>query len=483
LVTVMGVHPLLQDTVSHPGAAEATARQRPLMVRGFTRRQSRLRLCETAALCYGLHRSDSMIGSRVRSAMWRVLCAAIMFAGILALLMLSPSAASAQKRVALVVGNSAYIHTGVLANPRNDAIDVAEALSRHGFNVIDGFDLDRRAFEQKIREFAGSLVGADVAIFFYAGHGLQVGGHNYIVPVDARLLAASDLDWEMIKLDVVHRTMERETKTNIVFLDACRDNPLARNLARAMGARSADIGRGLAAVESGVGTLISFSTQPGNVALDGTGRNSPFAGALVQQLQLGGNNLSDMLINVRKEVMAATGNRQVPWEHSALTARFYFSEVTATAEQEKEMALWKAVEETNSPAAIREYLNNYPQGAYAVLARDLLRALENQKKQQARESKRDADLLQAQEDVRKAKEAVKAAEEARKAAEDGRKAARPRTATRYPSNSCSSTADRAPTSLVRGEKVCSVDEEKCPGGYMQYEYTGEPFLAGSCVAR
>ena len=112
------------------------------------------------------------------------------------------------------------------------------------------------------------------------------------MPVDAQLSTASALDFEMVRLDLVHRTMEREAQTNILFLDACRDNPLARNLARAMGTRSAEIGRGLAQVESGVGTLISFSTQPGNVALDGAGRNSPFAGALVKQLSTSNDDLT-----------------------------------------------------------------------------------------------------------------------------------------------------------------------------------------------
>jgi hypothetical protein len=118
--------------------------------------------------------------------------------------------------------------------------------------------------------------------------------------------------------------MERETKSNILFLDACRDNPLARNLARAMGTRSGQIGRGLAAAESGFGTLISYSTQPGNVALDGTGRNSPYAGALVKNLPVPGKSLSSILIDVRNDVMQQTDGKQVPWEHSALTGQFFF---------------------------------------------------------------------------------------------------------------------------------------------------------------
>jgi uncharacterized caspase-like protein len=159
----------------------------------------------------------------------------------------------------------------------------------------------------------------------YAGHGLQVGGQNYLVPIDAQLTTASALDFEMVRLDLVQRTMEREAGTNIIFLDACRDNPLARNLARAMGTRSIEIGHGLAPIEAGVGTLISYSTQPGNVALDGDGRNSPFAKALFNQLRQPEEDISSILIRVRNEVIEDTKGKQVPWEHSALRAKFYFA--------------------------------------------------------------------------------------------------------------------------------------------------------------
>ena len=234
--------------------------------------------------------------------------------------------AEAQKRVALVIGNSAYQATPALTNPKNDAADFAALLKAERFEVIEGVDLTKAMMDRKIAEFAGRLANTDVGVFFYAGHGLQVGGQNYLVPIDAQLTTAAAIDFEMVQLDLVQRTMERETKTNILFLDACRDNPLARNLARAMGTRSVEIGRGLAARESGVGTLISYSTQPGNVALDGAGRNSPFAGALVKRIKAGAKrDLSAILIDVRNDVMHATRNKQVPWEHSALRMRFYFA--------------------------------------------------------------------------------------------------------------------------------------------------------------
>jgi hypothetical protein len=167
---------------------------------------------------------------------------------------------------------------------------------------------------------------ADVAVFFYAGHGLQVGGRNYLVPVDARLQSERDLDFDAVSLDFILKQVEldRDGKTSIVFLDACRDNPLSRNLARSMGTRSASVGQGLAQVQTGVGTFIAYSTQPGNVALDGTGRNSPFTGALVNGVTAPGRNLTSMMIQVRNQVLAATGGKQVPWDHSALTGDFYF---------------------------------------------------------------------------------------------------------------------------------------------------------------
>jgi hypothetical protein len=244
---------------------------------------------------------------------------------LLACLASQAGGAAAESRVALVIGNSAYRYAPELTNPKNDAADVATALKRVGFKVIEPLDLDKAGMDRTVRDFATALVGAEVGVFFYAGHGLQVAGTNYLVPVDAQLTTAAALDFEMLRLDVVQRTMEREVPANVLFLDACRDNPLARNLARAMGTRSADIGKGLAAAESGVGTLISYSTQPGNVALDGTGRNSPFAGALIKAIATPGEDLSNMLIGVRNEVMAVTSNRQIPWEHSALRARFYFT--------------------------------------------------------------------------------------------------------------------------------------------------------------
>lgn len=264
--------------------------------------------------------------------------------------------AAAEKRVALVIGNSAYTNAGELPNPANDARDMAEALKSVGMEVILGLDLDKRAFDAKVHEFARAVADADVALLYYAGHGLQVGLHNYLVPVDARLEGERDLDFETVGLDFILRQMEldREGRTSIVFLDACRDNPLARNLARSMGTRSLSIGRGLAEVQGGVGTFIAYSTKPGDVAADGTGRNSPFAAALVKAVRTPGKSLTALMVEVRKEVLAATANRQVPWDHSALTGDFYFQLASAPGMLPKTPPAAPQFDDTAMQARIRQ---------------------------------------------------------------------------------------------------------------------------------
>ena len=246
----------------------------------------------------------------------------------------SPASWAADNRVALVIGNSAYANANKLANPANDAADMGAHLKKLGFNVFLGLDLDKAGFDAKIRDFAAALEDSGTAILFYAGHGLQVGGQNFLVPVDAKLARERDLEFEAVKLDFILKQMElgRENKTNIVFLDACRDNPLSRSLARNMGTRSTAVGQGLAQVDAGVGTFIAYSTQPGNVALDGAGRNSPFTASLTQRMTEPGRNLTSVMIDVRKDVIASTSGKQVPWDHSALTGEFYFDPKSAPAE-------------------------------------------------------------------------------------------------------------------------------------------------------
>ncbi len=327
------------------------------------------------------------------------------------------------KRVALVIGNSAYQHTPQLSNPAHDAADVGATLRRLKFEVIEGSDLDKAGMDRTIRQFARALGNADVGLLFYAGHGLQVNGQNYLVPIDAKLEDASGLDFELVRLDLIHKTMERETKTSLLILDACRDNPLGRNLARAIGTRSADIGRGLAAVESGIGTLIAFSTQPGNVALDGSGRNSPFAAALVKHMPEPGQDLSSVLIAVRNEVMTATRNRQVPWEHSALRARFYFAEppLAGNPERDAEELLWSVAADGKSLALLLVYIDLYPNGAHAAAAASLIDASKKQEASQSALAEKEAELRRAEEaearaQLQKVQELMRTAEAERQAA-------------------------------------------------------------------
>ena len=332
------------------------------------------------------------------------------FSFILLLCLLSPSLALAEKRVALVIGNSAYQHTPRLANPKNDATDMAAVLKRLGFQVLDGFDLDKAGLERKVRDFAAALQGAQVGVFFFAGHGLQVAGHNYLVPIDAQLSTAAALDFEMVRLDLVHRTMEREAQTNILFLDACRDNPLARNLARAMGTRSTEIGRGLAAVESGVGTLISFSTQPGNVALDGTGRNSPFAGPLVKHVVASKDDLSAILIAVRKDVMKETQRKQVPWEHSALTGRFYFNSSAQPGPSPSQLSeateAWDRTKDTTSISALDAFIRRFGDTYYGDLAKLRLAELKRAKVEEEARAEAERQRAQAKEQIKEPRDAL-----------------------------------------------------------------------------
>ena len=311
--------------------------------------------------------------------------------------------AHAEKRVALVIGNSRYLHVPELANPRNDAADMARKLEQLGFEVVRGEDLDLAGMRRAARDFTGRLDGADMALFFYAGHGLQVNGTNYMAPVDARLRNYDDLDYEVLPMDLVLGAMERKTKTNLVFLDACRDNPLAENLARSMGTRSAAVGRGLARIGGGVGTLISLATQPGNIALDGSGRNSPFTGALLKHLGTPGQDITRDLILVRRDVLDATGGQQVPWDHSSLTGDVVLTEMPAKPETAAEppapgnmaeVAYWESIKNSNDQAYFEAYLEQFPEGVFAGLARleiAKLQAVAKASVEQERKVKEDAE--------------------------------------------------------------------------------------------
>lgn len=315
--------------------------------------------------------------------MLRRLLAALTLLTVLAGLAGLPGLAHAEKRVALVIGNAAYEHVPKLINPANDARDMAAVLKALGFDVVEGYDLNKSAFDRKVLDFATAVQGASVSTFFYAGHGLQIAGQNYLAPVDAQLLTPTALDFELMKVEVIQRVMELSTKTNVLFLDACRDNPLGRNLARNLGTRSTDVGKGLAQIEAGSGTLISFSTQPGAVAVDGKGRNSPFSEALIRHLSSSKDDLNAVLIAVRNDVMTATQDAQVPWEHSALRGRLYFNQANPASDSGKAAPVllseaaeaWRAAEKTTSIPVLESFIARYGDSFYAVLARERIEEL------------------------------------------------------------------------------------------------------------
>lgn len=249
---------------------------------------------------------------------WRIFLSLALFG-----LLLLKADAQPARRVALVVGNASYVTAGALANPGNDATDLAAKLRAVGFEVIEGRDLGKRDLERKVGEFADALAGADVGLLFYAGHGLQVDGRNYIVPTDAQLDVPVKLTLEAVPIDQILDIMEQQTTTSLVFLDACRNNPFARGNGLATN-RSAERLSGLAQFDASRGSFIAFSTSPGAVAQDGSGRNSPFASALIAHLDTPGQSISDLMIAVRRDVVAATKGQQRPWEQGSLIERFEF---------------------------------------------------------------------------------------------------------------------------------------------------------------
>lgn len=245
------------------------------------------------------------------------------------------------ERYALVIGNSGYTHSAQLGNPANDARAVSDALEKLGFSVSRGFDLTKPDMDELFQAFSSLLEEDDVAVFFYAGHGMQIDKKNYLVPVDFNPLAVNPLINQLMILDQLLDSMASRAGVNIVFLDACRDNPLANQLMASMvRGRSVNIdqergikvvGQGLAQIKGKVGTLIAYATQPGNVALDGTGDHSPFTEGLLKHIDEPGMEVRKMLTQVRVSVVDETNGEQIPWDHSSLVDSFYFKKKTRRA--------------------------------------------------------------------------------------------------------------------------------------------------------
>ena len=305
------------------------------------------------------------------SLAWRGLSIAV----LVLLLALVPCTLRAETRIALVIGNSGYA-ASPLVNPKNDAELIARALTTVGFKVTKLIDADQSQMRKAIVEFGRKLRATEaVGLFYYAGHGVQVDGENFLVPVGADIRAEQEVAVEGVNLAEILKIMERSSaRVNIVVLDACRNNPFE--------APSRTNGGGLAAVNAPAGTLIAFATAPGQVATDGEGANSPYSAALAQALPAPGVPLEEVFRRTRRQVLAATANRQTPWEHSSLTVEFFFRPKTAEPEtssrpgapsglaerQAEEIRAWEKIKDARDPAVLRQHIEAFPGGLFAELA-------------------------------------------------------------------------------------------------------------------
>src|ERR1700755_1359359 len=235
--------------------------------------------------------------------------------------------AQADRRVAFVVGNGAYKNVQPLPNPPIDAKSMASVLRNIGFEVVEGTNLTRDKMTERLLEFGKKAQGADVALFFYAGHGIAFGGTNYPLPIDAYIKSEMDVKLgAAINIDLTLEQTRGDAKVKLVFLDACRDNPFAAKIRSARATRSASVGSGLAEMKSGEGTLLAFATGPGQTALDGeAGTNSPFTRALLANIAQPGVEIQQAMTKVHAQVNDETAKGQLPWGHTNLIGAVYLN--------------------------------------------------------------------------------------------------------------------------------------------------------------
>jgi TPR repeat protein len=278
---------------------------------------------------------------------------------------------SAEHRVALVIGNGAYRNTTPLANPPHDAELIGQTLTQLGFTLVGGaplIDADRPAMEAAIREFGRQLQGGAIGLFYYSGHGIQVNGANYLIPVTADIARDADVKYELLDVGFVLDEMSHAgNRLNIVILDACRNNPFGKRGMRSMSS-------GLGQVVAPAGTVIGYATQPDNVAADGTGSNSPYTTALSAALRKPGLDLFGMFNEVGLQVKQATNGQQQPWlAASPVEGQFYFSgPPEAAAVQpplDPDAVYWDSVKGSTNAADFQEYLKRFPDGQFAGLAK------------------------------------------------------------------------------------------------------------------
>ena len=311
--------------------------------------------------------------------------------GLWAALILAVSDAHAEKRVALVIGNSAYQNANRLANPAKDANAVAGLFRNAGFEVVETkLDLGNLEFKRVARDFTALARNADIAVVYFAGHGIEVNGTNYLLPVDAKLVSDFDVEDEALSLDRVMRAIEPAKRLRLVILDACRDNPFVRTMQRSVTTRN--VSGGLAKVEPvTTDTLVAFATRPGATAEDGQGDNSPFAAALVKNLAVPGRDIRIALGHVRDDVMRSTGSRQEPFVAGSLGGAELALVADASKPQEPTRQIsvlpnpqaaepsadpqrdYEFAERVGTRDAWDSFLAVHPSGFYASLARPAAR--------------------------------------------------------------------------------------------------------------
>jgi hypothetical protein len=284
--------------------------------------------------------------------------------GVILLVSAAPGWAATDRRIALVIGNSAYRKFPQLPNPRNDAEDVTAALKRVGFTVLGGADLTREQMRDSLRQFARSAQDAEAALVFYAGHGLQYRGRNYLVPIDAKLEDEFDLEYETVRVDDVVEELNRADGPRILVLDACRNLPLSTR------SRDPFSSTGLAKL-SGRGLIVAYATQANQVAYDGTGRNSIFTGAFIKSVQEPGLDVAQVFQRVSINVDRATGGRQTPELSLSYPGQFYLNK------GETEREAWPRARASNDPQQLRDFIAKYPSSFLVDDAKDLIQRLES----------------------------------------------------------------------------------------------------------
>jgi uncharacterized caspase-like protein len=326
--------------------------------------------------------------SRVVAALGLMLCS-IMFA--------LPSAAAG--RVALVIGNSNYENVGLLPNPKNDADDIATALQGIGFSVRKATDVTFDQMRQALGAFSHDAAQADMALVFFAGHGIEVDKHNFLLPTDAKLESDLDVNFQTVPLDMVVDAVSRAHNLRLVLLDACRNNPFANRMRLSDATRS--IGRGLSPIEPKGSTIVFYSARDGTVASDGSGRNSPYSQALLKYLPQADLDVDKMLRKVRDDVLKATNNLQEPTTYGLLPSEDIFlvpsrsvvslvgkpngdtppAAASPAAPVDQAATEWAAIENLESPAILQIFIQAHGDTVYGKYAEARLAELQEREKQ------------------------------------------------------------------------------------------------------